>query len=157
MTKANTSGEIVQVSDRVRMRRSALRQIVRHTWQIAAPRLPPGMIKAQSSGSCSSSLSISRSMRSTSSEVRILAAFSCVFSWSVARCEPIENSLCCILRIKSRSASSSKYVFNHPRWELSSSIVPYASKRIWVFGTRLPPTRLVVPLSPVFVYTRLFS
>lgn len=88
--------------------------------------------------------------------VRILAAFSCVFSWSVARCEPIENSLCCILRIKSRSASSSKYVFSHPRWELSSSIVPYASKRIWVFGTRLPPTRLVVPLSPVFVYTRLF-
>ena len=60
----------------------------------AAPRLPPGMMKAQSSGSCSSSLSISRSIFSTFSGVMMLAAFSCVFSWSVARCEPMANSLC---------------------------------------------------------------
>ena len=65
---------------KARMRLSALRQTVRQTWQMAAPRLPPGIINAQSSGNCSSSLSISRSIRSTSSIEMILAALSCVFS-----------------------------------------------------------------------------
>lgn len=39
-----------------------------------------------------------------------------------------------------------------PIHEFSSSIVPYASRRAEFFGTRVPPTSDVVPLSPVFVY-----
>src|SRR4029453_14882597 len=41
-----------------------------------------------------------------------------------------------------------------PRLAFSSSIVPYAAIRWESLGTRVPPTRAVVPSSPVRVYTR---
>lgn len=44
-----------------------------------------------------------------------------------------------------------------PIAEESSSIVPYASRRILSLGIRSPPTREVRPLSPLRVYNLLFS
>ena len=41
-------------------------------------------------------------------------------------------------------------------WAFSSSTVPYASTRTSVLDTRTPPLRLVIPPSPVRVYTLLF-
>lgn len=46
---------------------------------------------------------------------------------------------------------------SRPRWLESSSMVPYASRRMSSLCARWPPTSDVVPASPVPVYSLLFS
>ena len=72
---------------------------------------------------------------------------------SVARYAPRLKSLFWIARTKVAEAGSigRAYAASSPRWEFSSSTVPYDSSLTDDLLTRLPPTSEVCPASPVRV------
>ena len=108
--------------------RSARLHNARQTWHVAAVGVPPGMTNECNGGSelCSRSISFSRPATSEAETVDCEKP---------ANSFPIRNSRHCISEMKSLSRPSSITDVSRPRYELSSSIVPYNSIRQSVFNT----------------------
>ena len=117
-------------SGSARTRRSARRHTVRATWAYDAAWVPPGSMNERCSGSPSVSASIICSKRSTSGASILQLSGSWNDVVSVARQPPMLNSFYCIHRMFSAlSAFLSITDSISPMNELSSSMVPYASRR----------------------------
>ena len=147
----STSGSSFVLSARKNMRRSARRHTVRHTWAMAASCEPPGRMKFFCWGMLALIASIASSNRVISAGSSVYDGASGVLALSVAKYEQTVKRLRCDLTTRFLSSPSFMKETSKPSCELSSSTVPYASMRELVFLTLWPPTRLVVPSSPVLV------
>ena len=146
------------------MRRSARRHTVRHTWHCAASMQPPGRMNECSGSRCASSWSMMLSKCVICFSVMEQGGgVSCCLQ-GIAKWVPTSKRRDCIhskkLVLLSAHVCSSISFFimlpNRPIWALSSSMVPYDSKRRAHFFTLMPPMSDVVPVSPPRVYILLF-
>lgn len=133
------------------IRRSARRAIVRAICVVALCGVPPGSMNWLCFGSCCSIVSICCSRFVV---WLLLNGFGChLLCGSVASAVPMSNRRCCMsVSVVCICLLLGVCAAISPIHEFSSSIVPYASSRAEFFGTRVPPTSDVVPLSPVLVY-----
>ena len=137
---------------------SARRHTVRATCACAEGTVPPGRMNALALGTSASRASMPSSRSLMSSAVRPAGSGFVSGSGIVARYAPMLKSLfwmCCSWACTALGESDS--AMSSPMWLESSSMVPYASRRMSSLAARWPPTREVVPASPVPVYSLLFS
>lgn len=158
LTYAVSLGSTYSEAARSWMRRSARRHTVRAMWAFAEMGDPPGRTNALTGGVSASRVSIHCSSPAMSlSESPHAGGCSPGFT-SHARYPPMLKSMFCMpqsfCRMSGGHAGSER---SAPRNDENSSMVPYASRRVLFLAMRVPPTRDVVPASPVRVYRLLFA